>query len=229
MQPYLFPYIGYFQLISATDAFVIYDDVNFIKQGWINRNRLLVNSRPSMFSVPLDNAGSFRLIKDIGLSSKDYLRWKGKFFRTMELNYKKAPYYEEIMPLVESVFNGCTGFIGRLALDSIRHVCKYLDIRLTWIESSSFYDNRHLIGAERVIDICRLSGADMYINAIGGRNLYDKKTFEENGIVLKFIRSKAVVYSQYGDEFVPDLSIIDVLMFNSKLKVKSYLGEYELI
>jgi hypothetical protein len=229
MQPYLFPYLGYFQLLSAVDRFVIYDDVAFIKQGWINRNHILVAGRAHLFSVPLRDVSSFRPIFEIEVDRDGYPAWRRKFLATIDQSYRKAPFFEGVRLLLESVFQTAEGSIAALALRSIREVAQYLGLAATLIETSRSYGNHTLNGQKRVIDICLRERADHYINAIGGRSLYAAEEFAVNGIKLQFIRSRPIAYPQFGDAFVPNLSIIDVLMFNSRDRVRELLAECDLI
>lgn len=228
MQPYLFPYVGYFQMIKAVDVFVIYDDVNFIKQGWINRNKLLINNKDFMFTVPLQKANSFCNIKDTLINEKSFENWKLKFQQTIIQNYKKAPNFSEVYELLKIVFSKNHKTISELAVESIIEVSNYLSIDTVFLKSSErFSDNAHLKKEYRLIDICLRENATKYINAIGGLELYNKEFFKKYGVELIFIKSLPITYKQFDNEFVPWLSIIDVLMFNSKEKVLEMLDEIE--
>lgn len=226
MQPYIFPYIGYFQLINAVGKFVIYDDVNFIKRGWIHRNNILVNNSANMFSVPLSKPSQNSLINEVELG--DWKPWKEKFLKTTEQNYKKAPYFEAVFSLIERTFSGDETHIGKLALRSIQEVCNYLAISTEIETSSDIYENSELKGQERILDICLKEKAEHYINPTGGRELYDKNLFAENGVTLNFIEADKVIYPQFKNEFVPWLSIIDVLMFNDVQTVHKHLSKFKL-
>lgn len=229
MQPYFFPYIGYFQLINAVDTFVVYDDVNFIKGGWINRNNVLINKFFFLFTVPLENSSSFIQIDQTRLNSKLYENWKIKFLKSLEQSYKKAPFFNEVFFLIEKILNKDTNFISTLAVDSIKEVCSYLDVKTQIIETSKQYDNNHLSGQDRIISICQLERAKYYINPIGGIDLYSKEDFKKNEIILNFIKAKPIDYKQFDNEFIPWLSIIDVLMFNSIEEINIMLNNYELL
>lgn len=226
MQPYLFPYIGYFQLINAVDKFVVYDDVYFINKGWINRNRILVNGKAYTFTVPLKNASQNELIKDLKLAIDD--RWKTKFIRTLELSYKKAPYFNKTFGIVENVINTKSTFLTDWYLKSLALIKSYLNIKTTFVKASTQYNNQNLKGQDRIIDICIKENADNYINPIGGQDLYDDQSFIDNRIKLYFLKSDLIIYKQYNNGFVPWLSIIDVLMFNGVKKINNLLGDYSL-
>jgi len=228
MQPYLFPYIGYFQLIQAVDRFVVYDDVAFIKQGWINRNRMLINGAPCFFTVPVKNASSYRLICDTVIDDdRQHARWSEKLLKSFDSAYRRAPEFSNVFPLLESVFAGRPARVAELALASLRAVARFLDIRTTFVESSSIYGNTHLKGEERVLAICTDERASEYINLPGGRSLYAPKRFEAHGITLAFLEPRPLEYRQFDGAFVPWLSIVDVLMFNRVETVRAYLNAYD--
>lgn len=230
MQPYIFPYIGYFHLIEATDMFVFYDDVSFIKGGWINRNRILINETDSLFTVPLMKSSSHKLICETMLHPTLYLNWKKKFIKTLKQNYSKAPFFKESIDLINSVFElECTS-IGDLAINSILLVCQYLKMDFTWTISSEISpETTGLKKEERIIEINKKLGSKNYINAIGGQELYSHENFLRQGIQLNFIESTIKEYIQFKNEFIPWLSIIDVLMFNSKDEIKEQLKSYNVI
>ena len=224
MQPYLFPYIGYFQLINAVDNFVVYDDVNYIKQGWINRNRILLNGQPHYITINLNGASSFKKINEIEINFKPL-----KLLKTLQQYYKKAPYFNEIYALTEKVLFFEEKNLAKFTTNSLRVVCEYLNINTKFEISSQHNIDRELRGEDRVIEICKYFGAEEYINAIGGKNLYSHKRFAENNIKLYFLKTSEIVYEQFKNEFVPNLSIIDVMMFNSKEVINKMLDNYELI
>jgi len=227
MQPYIFPYIGYFQLINAVDKFVIYDDVNFITKGWINRNRILNNGKDSLFSIPLKEASQNKLINQIEINWDPI--WKSKFLKTLEQCYKKAPYFQEVSAVIEQTLCVDNESISKVIENNLRLICQYLSIKTEIISSSAIYQNTHLKAQERILDICLQEKASQYINPIGGLELYDKDIFEAKGIVMNFIKSNPVEYTQFKNNFVPWLSMIDVMMFNSKEKINEYLNNYEFV
>jgi hypothetical protein len=231
MQPYVFPYLGYFQLINTVDVFVFYDDVNYIKQGWINRNNILVNGQPLLFTIPLKKQSSFIKINEVMVNENICKKWQNKFLRTLKQSYSKAPFFEEVFPIVENVFTWSDEEIqiSKLAINSVVEVCNYLDINTKIIPSSTIYENHNLSGQERVIDICNQEKGSHYINPIGGQKLYEQSFFKENNLDLNFIQSSKIEYKQFGEGFTPWLSIIDVIMFNSAEDVKNQLKEFRLL
>jgi len=228
MQPYLFPYLGYFQLMHASDRFVVADDVAFIKQGWINRNRLLINGEPAYFTVPLKRHPATALIKDVEIADSASQPWRGTMLKTIANFYRRAPSFDGVYPMVERVVAAPFTKIADMARASLREVCEYLSIRSTIVESSAAYGNAHLKGQDRVIDTCKAEHASDYVNASGGRALYSREAFGASGIRLHFLCSEETTYSQAGGAFVPSLSIIDVLMWNSPDAARDLLTRYRL-
>ncbi len=225
MQPYFFPYLGYWQLINAVDRYVVYDDVTYIKGGWISKNYYLLNGKAQMMILPLDNPSSFRIINDIDITSNEKARQK--VIRSIDAAYRKAPNYGVIMPVVENLILE-SNKIADLNLYTITWICKYLDIDTEIILSSDMDKDCSLTGQDKVIAINKALGSDMYINSAGGKNIYSERIFEENGIELRFLELDNVSYRQYDNDFVPNLSMIDVLMFNSPEETKKLLSQYTL-
>ena len=230
MQPYFFPYIGYWQLMALTDTYVIYDDVSFIKGGWINRNRILGPDGTMYINVPCKNAGSGIKICEIGIDiSPRYLR---KMANKLTFNYRRAPYFEEIFPFIFELISYNSDSLADYLANSIEKTASRLEIGATFIRSSKIPLAPDLSGQARIIEICRQLGATDYYNAIGGVKLYSPGEFEKSGITLKFVKTGDIRYAQtfgsskaadqfcsdlFGssaavDQFCPNLSIIDVLM-----------------
>ncbi len=225
MQPYFFPYIGYFQLVNAVDKFVFYDDVHYINRGWINRNRVLVNGKPTYITVQLKEASQNKLINEI-----DFIDNRSKIAKTLRFSYKKAPFFGQVWPLIEAVLECKSETISELAAFSVIKTCEYLGINTNFEFSSQKYaDTIALRKGDRLIEICKQNKATEYINPIGGTELYEKAEFAEHGINLHFLRSNPIQYRQFSEIFVPKLSIIDVLMFNSPDSIHKILSEYLLL
>ncbi len=230
MQPYIFPYIGYFQLIKAVDKFIFYDDVNYIKGGWINRNNILINKNKSLFTIPLDKASPFITINETNINLKIFREWRLKFLKTMEQSYKKAPYYSQTYSIIVKILNQDVEKISQLAINSIVEISNFLNIKTEFELSSESYPLTNKIDrVERLLDICKKNNALDYINPIGGIELYTKEDFIKADIRLHFIKSMPIKYLQFGNEFIEWLSIIDVLMFNSPEKINIMLDDYFLL
>ncbi|MCB0401983.1 MAG: WbqC family protein [Flavobacteriales bacterium] len=228
MQPYIFPYVGYFQLVNAVDVFVFYDDVNFIKRGWINRNNILVNHQLNLFSIPLLKASQNKLINETHLAIDE--KWLKQFYNTLEFNYKKAPHFEPAFQLVKKVFETNHQTIADLTMASIREVSNHLGLSTVFEQSSESYpETKGMDKADRLIRICQLKGIDTYVNPSGGKELYNKVYFKEQGIELFFIENKISGYRQFDTNFVPGLSMIDILMFNDRTEIINMLNDYSLI
>lgn len=228
MQPYFMPYIGYWQLMNAVDQYVIYDDVNFIKGGWINRNRILLNGEAKYFNIQMaGGASSFKHINEIGIT--DNLAVINKNIRILEAAYGKAPYFKRVMPFMERILLYQADNLALFIKNSFEEVNQYLNINTKLVLSSDLQKDNELRGKDKVIAICRLLKADEYYNAIGGQKLYSCQEFHKNGIELKFLKTADIIYSQFDNEFIPNLSIIDVMMFNSVEKIKGFLTDYSLL
>ena len=228
MQPYMFPYIGYWQLISAVDEFVLLDDVNYIMRGFINRNSILVNQKPYTFSIPIKKASQNKLIMETQLNFSE--REKEKFLKRIELAYKKAPYFSEAMPVLENIICNSQIDLTDYVLYQILSICKYLGISLNIKKSSEIKKDNSLHAQERIIEICKKMEADTYINPSGGRKLYDSERFTQEGIKLKFldVDFNSIEYKQFEHQYIPNLSIIDIMMFNSVDEIKKILKKFDL-
>lgn len=227
MQPYFVPYIGYWQLLNAVDKYVIYDDVNYINRGWINRNRIMIDGQPKYINVPMLGASQNKLINEIHVNNDP--RQIKKNLRTIESAYKNAPYYAVIFPLVEEIIKCSQGYLASYIENSIRVICQYLEIETDIIVSSSVKKDCSLKGQDKILSICELLGATEYYNAVGGQMLYSYEDFRKRRIELKFLKTNNIKYKQFGNDFLPNLSIIDVMMFNSGQKVKEMLEDYSII
>jgi hypothetical protein len=226
MQPYIFPYIGYFQLINAVDKFIILDDVNFINKGWINRNYILINNKRTLFTIPLEKASQNKKINEIYIIDDN--KWRQKLLKTIELAYKKAPFFENVFELISGIINYDKHNISVFNVNALNKILDYLNVSTEIVSSSSIYKNSELKGETRIIDICEQEKATNYINPIGGNELYNKSNFQKSNIHLNFIKTNKIEYPQFKNSFTPGLSIIDMLMFCSPEEMKSFLMKYSL-
>jgi len=225
-QPYFMPYIGYWQLIHAADVFIIGDDYNYIKKGWVSRNRILQNGEPGYFNIEVSQGSSYKKIMELSLSEQYNPEKK---LRQLAGAYRKAPYFDAGYALMKQILEYEDRNLANYLEHSLRCVCDYLDITTKIVRSSSFKGNDELKREYRIFDMCCSMGADTYINPIGGVELYDAAMFRERGIKLGFIQSGDIQYQQFGQEFVPWLSIIDLIMFNSKEELQKILNQYTIL
>ncbi len=226
MQPYLFPYIGYFQLIKYVDIFILLDDVSFINRGWTNRNFIIVNKKKHMFTFSLKNKSQNILIKDLELFDKKKI--SKKFLKTLSINYSKTKSFSIMYPLIKNILFNNEMKLSRLVKISIDSIAPILKIKTPIIFSSSLSNSKKLNGEDRIIDICKKMNAKNYINLSGGVNLYDKEKFETNNLELNFIKPKNITYNQNGENFLDNLSIIDVMMNNDLDNLPKLIKEYSI-
>lgn len=227
MQPYFFPYLGYFQLINAVDKFVFYDDVNYIKGGWINRNNIIQNNEKKLLTLNLIASSTNKDINEIYVGNRN-----SKMLKTIKQAYSKAPFFEVVFPIVDEILSSCSSpvLISEIAGQSIIKVAEYLNIKTVFEYSSEMYsDTKGMDKAMRLIEICKRNNADDYINAVGGANIYSNFFFTKNNINLFFIKNQLNEYKQFNNEFVPSLSIIDVMMFNLPEQITKMLNNYNLV
>ena len=224
MQPYFMPYIGYFQTMAAVDTYVVYDDVQYIKGGWVSRNNIIIGGEKKMFTIILKGASPNKLFNEVEIGD-DFK----KFERMLQSAYAKAPYFSEVMPLLHTIFTYDEKSLGKFLLHSYQVLLDYLKIPTQLVLSSDLVKDSTLRGQDKVLNICKNIHATEYYNAIGGQELYDKKVFAEHGIKLSFVQTEQVAYPQFAPEFIPNLSIIDVLMHNGKEGTKQLLNAYKLI
>ena len=247
-QPYFFPYLGFYQLVSAVDRFIIYDNLNYIQYGWINRNRfLVVGGTPTYFNAVTAESSSYKKIRDIKLSPRT--NWRKKLLNSFFLNYKKRPFFDETYAVIEPIILYPTDSLCELATRSIVEICRLLQIATEIIENPTYEELENDLQKNnltevfptiklkdperkvfRVIAVCRMMEADQFVNATGGQALYDKAEFAANGITLSFLQSRDEPYQQTNEgEYYPGLSIIDVLMNCGRAGTIRRLDNYELI
>ncbi len=224
MQPYFFPYLGYWQLINAVDKFVIYDNVNYIKGGWINRNNILINNKSNYISIPLEKASQNKLISDTSIESSPV--WKDKMLTKIDNTYRQSPYFLDIFPLLEKIILYKSDNLVDYLVNQLIEISNYLGIKTEFIVSSQKYNNADLKGQNRILDICTEEKANTYINLAGGKKLYNHQDFNRKNINLRFLEMTALDYQQGADVFIPALSIVDVLMGVKQNDVHHYLNSF---
>jgi hypothetical protein len=211
--------------MKYVNKYVIADDVNFIKSGWISRNYMLLDGKPFMFHLLLQGASPNKWIKDVTV-----LPDQRKLLRTIDLYYRKAPYFKNIFPMMEEIIRYEDKNLARYVGNSLIKIAEYLNFDTEFVyESENSACDRSLKAQERLISDCKLFGVTEYINAIGGTALYSKEDFKKAGINLYFLKSRPIEYKQFNDAFIPNLSILDVLMFNSVKQTNELLLQFDLV
>ena len=228
MQPYLFPYIGYFSLIKNTDFFVFFDTPQYIRKGWINRNRILsANGDITYFTVPIQKAYRNTPINKI-IVSNNY-DWKMKTLGQLNI-YKKAPNYGRVIDLVKGIFNTDTMLISDLAIKSIVKTCEYLDIDIKY----DIFSKMNLAlpevkePDEWALYITKELGYNTYINPPGGMSFFNREKYQINDVDLQFLVQEIIPYRQNREVFIPALSMIDVMMFCSCNEINEMLCKYKI-
>lgn len=227
MQPYFFPYIGYFQLLRSTDVFVFYDDVQYVKGSWMNRNRILQSGAPAWFSLPVQHDSHTKRINERRFDRSN--KSTSSLINKLHAAYRRAPRFDSTFAGVSELLHAPEEVVAAFNENAVVQTARSLGIDCSFMSSSDLQIDKEKGPEEKVLDICELLGATTYINAIGGLELYHGAAFAARGIELKFLKTRALEYEQFGDGFVPSLSIIDVMMFNSVAEISSLLDMFDLV
>ena len=228
MQPYFFPYIGYFQLLNYVDLWIVFDNIQYIDKGWINRNRILHPEHKKEWqyiTIPLDSRKGFSKINNIKI--KQELDWKNRIIRKLTFYNEQSIFYKEVISLINNIFNTNENNLSKFVTSSIRYTADYLGIKTKILVLSNMelpLTNINHPG-DWALRICESIGAKEYINPFGGKDLFYKKKFKDSNIKLSFLKSKMVVYDQKRHEFIPGLSILDSMMWNSKSQLSKFINE----
>lgn len=220
MQPCFMPSIGYYQLLNSVDRFIILDTVSFSTRGWINRNRILINHEEFLFTLPIEKMSQNKQIADTRLSDTG---WRRKLLRTIQFSYGRAPYFDDVFPLMEEIISYDSNKVSEFITHSLQKTCAFLDITTPLVIDSEACGENTPQGEERIVNICKREGADRYINPAGEKKLFTNERFKEEGIKLFFLKPDDIWYKQFDDFFVPWLSMIDILMFNSVVTIEEFL------
>lgn len=227
MQPYFLPYIGYFQLINSVDAFIIYDNVQYSKGGWINRNRIINRGSPWYMTLPLKKDSDYLNINQRYLSPS-FSSTKRKIIGVINANYRRSKMFSEVMPIIGRILDFEDDNLFAFLENSLLQICKYLSIETSIIKSSYLKIDHTLKSQERLIAMCKHLGADKYLNPIGGTELYSRAVFLRNDIDLNFLKTDDLSYNQNNERFVPNLSVLDILMHCEQSEVRGFLDNYSL-
>lgn len=223
-QPFIFPYITYFQLMKHADVFMIADDFNYNK-AWTNRNNLLLDGKAYMFHLEVRGASQNKLVSEVRAADDQF-----KLLRTIEVNYRKAPFFQDIFPMVEEILNYEDKNLARYIGNSLLKIADYLHFDTKFIYSSEIEGkDDSLRFQDRVLNLCSVLKVTEYVNLGARTPLYSKEVFKEHGIDLYYIQSRPIEYQQFDQPFVSNLSMIDVLMFNSVEQINELLLQYDLV
>lgn len=228
MQPYFFPYIGYWQLMHAVDTFVLFDNIQFSKSGWFHRNNILLNGKKTLFTIPLKKDSDLLNVVERYLAD-DSERQLKKILAQITNSYRKAPYFSMCFPIIKDIFLNKDKNLFDYIYYSIINICQYLEIETNIIISSSINIDHNLKSKDKVIAINKELNSNKYINPIGGKELYSQDDFERENIELMFLSSGVPKYKQFDNDYIAYLSIIDIMMFCSIDEIKTMLDKFELI
>ena len=222
MQPYFLPYIGYWHLVASVDKFVLLDDVNYINRGWINRNQIMVNGIPTWLTLPIQGASQNRLILELKLTEKK--AWQANFEKNIQHSYARAPYFKDGFALFKQIMDEMDGNLSESLSKSISSIVQILGLTTELVPTSRIFPKGGLKGQERILDICKRLGATEYVNAPGGRGLYEASSFLEAGVKLCFLSEQSAEDElRSGSTDGTPLSILDTMMYNSFLNISGNL------
>ncbi|MCK5116111.1 MAG: WbqC family protein [Candidatus Aegiribacteria sp.] len=232
MQPYFFPYLGYFSLIKHTDYFIVFDEVQYIRKGWMNRNRILAPEKPNggwqYISLPIQKAHREALISDIYINNN--ILWKDKLLHQLEHYRKKAPYFAEVTLFLSQTLNTNENSIAHLNAHLLDSVCEYLSIPFNYTISSEMDFPEMTVNhpGDWALNISKYLNVSTYINPSGGKEIFPKEDWNTHGINLRFLTSNLPSYSQRREESIMGLSIIDIMMFNNSEDISVMLDDITL-
>ena len=227
MQPYFFPYLGYFSLIQDSDVFVVLDNVQYVRRGWMNRNRVIgKNQSPVYFHLSTIKAPQKTMTRQIKI---DHNReWKKTLLDKLDYYEKSAPYFEETKAMVERLISFETDSLCDMNIHILEELCKFLGITTKFVLASDLeIDESKIIETDDWgLEITKTFGASDYINLWGGRHIYSVNKYNNSNITLKFIENELVYYNQHNEMFIKSLSIIDVLMYNDRAETMDLINKY---
>lgn len=230
MQPYFMPYLGYFSLIKQVDHFILFDTPQFIRHGWIERNKVLkLNGEPFYIKVPLVKHKRTEPIINININNS--MAWQDKLFAQLTHYKKQAPFYKNTIELLKSILEYKTDSITKLNEFALFKINAYLGINTTITVCSEMDLDipKTLEPDEYALHICKALGANSYINPIGGRTFFNTKKYTSAQVEIKFLEQLPTPYQQFTNKFVPFLSIVDVMMFNSRADINSMMDDIKFV
>lgn len=211
MQPYFLPYLGYYQLLGAADLFISYDTAQFIKNGWIERNRYLLDGEPKWFGIALEKSSHTLPIHDKRISQGFHYP---QVLEKLKHAYRKAPYVQQVLPWLAQLLEQPASSIAELNLRVLRASCALIELDTPIIAASALAPGAGVSGQARVLELMAATGATHYLNPAAGAFLYEAEEFAKAGIELELLHAELSPYPQQGQDFVPGLSLLDALMFN---------------
>lgn len=226
MQPYFLPYLGYFQLIAASDCFVVYDNVQFIKNGWIERNRYLLDGEAKWFGLPLAKGGHTQLIMERQVSSHFDI---APLINKLAFAYRKAPHVERTLTWLDALLRLPAQNIAEFNELALRSCCSLLKLNTPIVRASEWAPASFAKGQERVIEVITAVGGSTYLNPAAGGGLYDAEAFADAGYELELLKPSLPAYRQHDKPFVAALSILDALMFNELEQVSAWVRQGEIV
>lgn len=231
MQPYFFPYIGYFSLINYVDEFIFFDTPQYISHGWVNRNRILrQDGKPGYITVPIQKAPQNTAIKDIRISSDN--KWKDKIYGQLTVYKRKAPYYKDVLCFLHNILDkDYNSSLVNLNIETIKAVCNYIGLEKTFFKYSQMDIKVSNVKQpdEWALKITKALSGDVYVNLPGGQTFFDRKKYEKYDVKLEFLQSNLPIYIQKIGCFEEGLSIIDVMMFCEKREIYDMLMNFTII
>lgn len=232
MQPYFFPYLGYFSLIAATDRWVAYDTPQFPREGWVKRNRVLTmgGSAWKYVGIPVVRGPLDTPIHAVRIDSR--VDWRGDILRNLDYYREhRAPYYRETLEFLQRTLHAAHDGLSALLVSCLRATCDHVGLpaRIEVFSELNLEVEPTETPQDRVVAIARALEATTYVNLPGGKDLYDRRQFALHGIELLFVAPGLPPYDQHRGDFIPGLSIIDALMWNSPGDVRTLIQNYGLV
>lgn len=230
MQPYFFPYIGYFSLIKYVDRFVFFDTPQYISHGWVNRNRILKqNGTANYFVVPIKKTSHLTPINKVFINNE--IQWKEKIYGQLSVYKRKAPYYAHVMEIIQDILDKHWENLSALNIYGIKEICKFLSISTPFDIFSQMDLEIGDVSAsdEWALNITKAMGYDVYVNPPGGMSFFDRGKYIENGVQIEFLQSELLPYIQKIGHFEAALSIIDVMMFCNIGEINCMLDSYQIL
>ncbi|MFH1968238.1 MAG: WbqC family protein [bacterium] len=213
LQPTYLPWLGYFEMIASSDIFVVFDHVQFERKSWQQRNRIKTANGVISLSIPVQKMPRETPISEIKISYAGYNPLE-KHFKTIELAYKKAPYFQDYKPFFEKIYSKKHVLLRDLNIEIIKLICNILGINTKIVFSSDLgLKDENMAKTEKVVNLCKKQDINHLYDAKGAEEILDKSLFEKENIIITFQDFQHPKYPQLWGEFVPYLSTID-LLFN---------------